>query len=191
MRRIAVPLVTAALIVPVAYAHAEPVAQARLAQAEFELADADGTWQKVRLTVTDASRPRLTLQIADCDATGCAGFDYYEARLDPAAVSIDGASAAGELRTALRGTPLHILWAPEDRLVLRGGSEGSSGEGGEAVSVYRAEPAVAEITLGDEVCSATAAVGDEVRIELPDGATGAARPLESFSPAARLTCESR
>lgn len=188
MRRLTLPLVTAALIAPVAYAHAEPVAQARLAQTEFVLTKPDSTSQKVRLTVTNAARPRLTLQIADCDATGCTGFDYYETRLDPGAVAIDGTTAAGELMTALRGTHLGITWAPDDRLVLQGGAEGSSGDGGEAASVYRVEPAVAEIRFGDEVCTATAAVGDEVRTELPEGSTGAARPLDSFAPGTQLAC---
>jgi hypothetical protein len=56
------------------------------------------------------------------------------------------------------------------------------------VSVYRAEPAAAVVTFGGGRCSAAGAVGDEVRLEVPEGSTGVARPLDSFTPRGTLAC---
>lgn len=185
-----VPLIVLALAAgPLAVnADAAPVAQARVMLTAFTLADPDGSTQRVRLTVTDASSPRLTLQVSDCESAGCGSMDYYEARLPTSAVRIDRSSAAGELRTALGGRPLRITWTPDPKPAVQAGTQGQSSESSETLSVYRAEPAVARITLGDAVCSAAGAVGDEVRLENPDGSAGTARPLASLTPAPLLTC---
>ncbi len=191
MRR-TIPLLAAALVaVPLGLvAEAAPVAQARLALADLTLTGDEGTSQRIRLTVTDAARPRLTLQVSDCDASGCVGFDYFETRLAPAAVRLDPSTATGELRTTLGGRELHIAWTPDRRPSFRGGSEGTSGDDGETFSVYRAEPAYARILLGGATCTGSGGVGDEVRLENRDGSPGAAQPLAQFRPAARLTCAS-
>lgn len=185
------PLIVLALAAgPLAvHADAAPVAQARIMLTAFTLADLDGSTRRVRLSVTDASSPRLTLQVTDCDPTGCGSPDYYETRLPTSAVRIDRSIAAGELRTTLGRRPLRITWTPDSRMAAQGGTEGQSSETSETLSVYRAEPAVARISLGDAVCTTGGGVGDEIRLENPDGSAGTARPLVSLRPAATLTCD--
>lgn len=184
------PLIVLALAAgPLAvHADAAPVAQARIMLTAFTLADADGSTQRVRLTVTDAASPRLTLQVTACETSGCGSPDYYETRLPTSAVRIDRSTAAGELRTTLGGRPLRITWTPDSKLAAQGGTEGHSNDTSETLSVYRAEPAVARITLADAACTADGGVGDEIRLENPEGSAGAARPLASLTPAPRLGC---
>lgn len=189
MRRTVLPLTAVLAFAPLGLAHAEPVSQNRLAQIAFTLSDGKSASQRIRLTVTDATRPRLTLQVSDCDAAGCADPQYYEARLDPTQVKIAQSTATAELSTTVAGIPLQISWTPDNRTAVKGGTEGGSGEGGETLSAYRAEPALAKITYATVPCSDLGAVGDELRIETPDQATGPARPLTSFVPAPNLRCQ--
>jgi hypothetical protein len=187
----AVPLLSSLLILsPLTLpAQAEPVARTRLALASFTLGADTDTSQRISLTVTTAARPRLTLQVSDCDANGCVGVGYFETRLAPSAVKLDPEVAAGELRTVLAGRALHVVWTPDDRPVVMGGTEGSSDEDSETLSVYRADPAHAKVSFDGASCSTDGGVGDEIRLENPDGDTGSAQPLRRFRPAQGLTCE--
>jgi hypothetical protein len=179
-------LVMTALTLP---AQAEPVAQSRLALVSFTLTADDETAQRVSLTVTSATHPRLTLQVSDCDASGCAGIGYYETRLAPSAVRLDPDLAAGELKTVLDGRKLHVAWTPDERPVVMAGTQGSSDGDSETLTVYRADPARVQVTFDGGSCTTSGGVGDELRLENPEGAAGNALPLSAFRPARDVACE--
>jgi hypothetical protein len=164
-----------------------PAEQSRLAITSFVLEQPGGRSQSVHLRVTDGARPRLHLQVSDCDAQGCR-TSHYESALAEAAVSLPGDATTGELRTTWGGRALRVVWSPDDRVALKGGTDGSSDTQSQVIGVYRVEPALARITYGGTACTAEGGVGDEVRAELPEGSSGGARPVADSRPAGELAC---
>ena len=184
---LALVLAGAALAAGAPAAPAAPAAVNRVAGVDLELVRSDGTSRRVDLRVTSALR--LTLQVSECDGSDCVGFAYYEARLEPGAVTLDPDEARGSVRTVVGGRALEVAWAPSGQQgVVLGGTEGSSSDEGEAASSYVAEPAVATVTWGGSTCELAGLVGDELRVESPEGNPGAALPLSRFRGGGSLAC---
>lgn len=168
-------------------APAAPVASNRLAGVDVEVLLADGGSRRIDLRVTSAGR--FTLQVTDCEGTDCYGFRYYETRLPGSAVSVDADEARATLRTSLAGQPLTVSWEPTgEQAVVVGGTEGSSNDEGETFSSYVADPATATVTWGEQTCEQRGLVGDEVRVESPEGNDGAAVPLAQLRLRGTLAC---
>ena len=89
------------------------------------------------------------------------------------AVTIDGAQAVARLRTTLDGRPFAVDWKPvPPGTVVIQGTRGGGTDGDLAFSIYRADPAAAHVVLAGRTCNGSASVGDEVRVELPEGSDG-------------------
>jgi hypothetical protein len=170
-----------ALAVPAVTATAAPVGTHRIAVAELRLADREGGWQQVTLRVTSASR--VALAVRSCDTAGCTSPAYYGGRLPRGAVDVDSSAASAALRARLGGRAVTVTWTPAPAAgpaVVVGGTEGSSDDDSTAVSTYRLDPATARVQVDAADCTVAAGVGDEVRVESPEGSDGAARPLSAL-----------
>ena len=188
----ALALVVSCLGLPTA-AGANPASSPRVGVVQLTLAGPDDTWVRVDIRLYDAEAADVvSLNLASCDASGCAPAEHFEGRVDPDAAGIDPDVAAGTARLLLDGRALTVRWEPgAEPATVIGGVEGSGGSRtGQSAGTYVGEPAVATVWLAGVSCEdAGAAVGDGIRVETPEGSTGAGRPLSALRlPPGPLVC---
>jgi hypothetical protein len=116
-----------------------------------------------------------------CIQNVCDSPQYYAGPLERGALAIDGSKAVGRLRTRIGGLDVAADWTPlPPGTVVLGGTHGGGTDGDLAVETYRADPAAVRLVLGVGHCTGAGEVGDEARLELPEGSSGATVPLRTL-----------
>jgi hypothetical protein len=192
MRRLlalTLPVIGALGMLPAA---ATPVSTGRVAAVTFTLQPAEGVTLDVEVTALASSAgDRLEVSLRRCEVDGCDYPRYYAGPLPRGAVSIDSSKAVARLRTDVSGLPLDVDWTevPPGTVLINGTHGGGTGDDF-AFTVYRSDPAQAQVDLAGLTCHGGASVGDEVHIESTDGSAGDTRPLRALHlTASRPACE--
>jgi hypothetical protein len=180
-------------VIGVVPAVAQPVTPGRMAQVAFAIPSASGVQLHVDVvTSTSTAGDRIEVSVARCRGGNCDMATYYGGPLPKGALSIDGAAAAARLRASLDGTPFVVDWTPvPPGTVAAQGLHGGGTDEDFAMTVYRADPALARVVLGGRSCRGSATVGDQVRIEVPEGSSGDDVPMARLRlPAGTPVCQS-
>ena len=169
----------------------DPVDRSRVAAVGLEVADGAGGTVRLALRIWDAAAgDRVDVRVETCDATGCAYPVFYSGAVDAATAELHASVASGRAVVALAGRELALAWEPAESsgVVVSTGEVTAAGES-VAGGMYVGTPAVVR-AAGDGVdCATTGAVGDGLRVTLPEGSAGATRPLEALRlPAGALGC---
>lgn len=167
----------------------DPVDRSRVAAVGLEVADGSGGTVRLALRIWDAAAgDRVDVRVESCDATGCSYPVFYSGAVDAATAEIDDTSASGRALLALSGHELAVTWEPADGLVVSTGDLTASGESA-AGGTWVGMPAATRVVGDRATCATTGAVGDGVRVSLPEGSAGATRPLEALRlPDGTLGC---
>ena len=180
------------LLLPAAHAAEAPVSSFRMAAVQLVLAGPEGSTLEIELRVHDREGGDLvTVGRSVCDDTGCSPADHFAGVVHAGAVTVDEQEAAGAARLVLGGRELVVTWAPDAQPGhVIGGVQGSANDGGEAVGTYVADPATADVALDGAGCLVeSAAVGNSVRVTVPEGSNGGALPLSALRlPSGGLVC---
>jgi hypothetical protein len=179
MRRllcVTIAILAVALCLPAA---AAPVSTGRVATARFQLQPDDGVVLHLEVTATVLSAgDRMEVGVQRCEDGACAAPVYYAGMLPKGALTIDAKSAAGTLRTVVGGLDLSLDWSPVPAgTAVVGGMHGGGTDGDMAFTISRVDPAAATVLLDGAGCKGAGAVGDAVRVEVPEGSNGPTVPL--------------
>jgi hypothetical protein len=191
MRRLVlatVPAVALALALP---AGAAPVSTGRIAAVRFALPLEEGGQLQLEVSATASSAgDRIEVAVRQCQDGSCSAPLYYAGPLAPGSLQIDPTTAAGRLRTTAGGLTLALDWSPvPPGTAVVGGTHGGGTDGDLAFTVTRVDPAAASVVLDDGACKGSGTVGDEVRIEVPEGSAGDTVPLRRLRlPAGAPVC---
>jgi hypothetical protein len=130
--------------------------------------------------------------VQHCEAGSCAYPSYYAGVLAPGDIQIDATTAAGKLRTSVAGVTLALDWAPvPPGTVVVEDTHGGGTDGDLAFTVSRVDPAAARVVVDGRGCRGAGSVGDELRVEAPEGSSGDAAPLGRLTlPSAAPVCGS-
>lgn len=173
-----------------ASASAAPVEQRRIATTTVQFALHGAAVLRVELRLsTGSSGAVLAVTTTRCTAAGCDMPVEYAGSVAGASISATAVSAA--LTATIGGRSLALSWSPSDQQgVVIGGLRGSGDDGGDAVSVYRGDPAKVSVRGPGGNCEGTGAVGDEVYASDSAGGPAGVRPLSALHLPARgqLTC---
>jgi hypothetical protein len=169
----------------------DPVDRSRVGAVRLELADGAGGTLRLALRVWDgASADRVDVRVESCDAAGCSYPAFYAGVVDAATAQLDPAQASGRAVLALAGHEIALTWEPaaQSGVVLGAGEVTGSGESVTA-GAYVGTPAVVTVGAAGGGCATPGAVGDGIRLALPEGSSGATRPLSALQlPAGTLGC---
>lgn len=175
-----IPLVTALAV--------DPVDRGRVAAVGLEVADGSGGTVRLALRIWDAAGgDRVDVRVESCDATGCSYPVFYSGA---ATADLHASGASGRAVVALAGRELALTWEPAESsgVVVSTGDVTATGES-VAGGMYVGAPAVARAAGEGVDCATTGAVGDGLRITLPEGSSGATRPLDALRlPVGVLGC---
>ena len=191
LRRAVAAAVTLSCLPLLAAQAFDPVDRSRVGAVTLELVDGSGATLHVALRVWDvAGGDRVDARVESCDATGCAYPVFYSGAVDAAAADIDPTEATGRAVVALAGRELSLTWSPGESsgVVVSTGEVTAAGESATG-GMYVGAPAVVHVAGAGVDCTTTGAVGDGLRLTLPEGSAGATRPLEALRlPAGPLGC---
>jgi hypothetical protein len=179
MRRLVLATVPVVALVVALPASAAPVSTGRIAAVRFQLPLEDGGQLRLEVSATESSAgDRIEVGVQPCEDGSCSAPVYYAGPLAPGSVQIDPTTATGRLRTTVGGVTVALDWAPvPPGTAVVSGTHGGGTDGDLAFTVTRVDPAAANVVLGDGACEGAGMVGDELRIEVPEGSAGDTVPL--------------
>jgi hypothetical protein len=192
MRRLVSVTLSALAVTLAVPAAAAPVSTGRIASVRFHLQPADGVRLDIEVSaVSSSAGDQIEVAVERCERGTCGYPEYYAGPLAAGAVQLDPKTAAGRLRTVVGGVSLAVSWSPvpPGTAVVNGAHGGGTGDQ-MAFVVARMDPAAAHVVLQDNGCKGAGTVGDEVRIEVPEGAAGDTVPLRTLRlPAGPPVCD--
>jgi hypothetical protein len=185
---LAVPALAVACALP---ATAAPVTTGRIAVVRFQLQPSPQVQLDVELSAiaSDAGN-RLEVSVQQCDGASCGPTSYYAGALPAGEIRIDAKNASGTFRGRVAGRLLALDWTPvPPGTVVLQGMHGGGTNGDMAFTVSRTDPAAAQVVLDGAGCRGSGSVGDEVRVEAPEGSSGDSQPLRRlWLPSAAPIC---
>lgn len=175
----------AASAVPVA---AAPVSTTRVARVTFTLAPSPGLSFEVELSAS--SDDRLDVGVMRCEDGACGSWAYYAGPVPQGSVQVDGAAASGKVDVKVAGLQVLAAWRPQapGTVIVSGAHGGGTGDD-TTFTAYRVDPADVTLSVDGATCHGRGGVGDEVFVQLPEGAAGDQLPLQRLRlPSAKPVC---